>query len=405
LKKKNILIITPIYPGAGINENFTKVVAYFAESWAKSNNVVVFHVFSKFPKLYYSIGKSFKDNLSSIMGHPIPISSPENNALEIKSRALKIFRIGMPKLYPGQVPSKKKSQEVVNKIIYSIDALEFNPDVAVGHWLHPSSGILSGLSNRLDIKTNIVIHMDPKRRNKYYTEAAKNFLTHQVSGIGFRSHFIKDRFEEKYPQNCKHKFYCPSGLPDDWINKTIGNKNFKSKTLKIIFVGSLIKRKYPSVILDAINNNSEKFIYKITFIGEGREAKTILKKTKKYSFENQVEIKGHIQRQDVLNQMNNSHIFIMISKKEAFGLVYIEAMTKGLIVIASRNEGMDGIIVNGVNGFLCKSGDYLELSKILNEINKMSNEELNIISKKAQKTSQNFTETKVSSEYLMNILK
>jgi glycosyltransferase involved in cell wall biosynthesis len=95
----------------------------------------------------------------------------------------------------------------------------------------------------------------------------------------------------------------------------------------------------------------------------------------------------------------------MISKKEAFGLVYIEAMTKGLIVIASRNEGMDGIIVNGVNGFLCKSGDYLELSKILNEINKMSNEELNIISKKAQKTSQNFTETKVSSEYLMNILK
>jgi glycosyltransferase involved in cell wall biosynthesis len=305
LKKKNILIITPIYPGAGINENFTKVVAYFAESWAKSNNVVVFHVFSKFPKLYYSIGKSFKDNLSSIMGHPIPISSPENNALEIKSRALKIFRIGMPKLYPGQVPSKKKSQEVVNKIIYSIDALEFNPDVAVGHWLHPSSGILSGLSNRLDIKTNIVIHMDPKRRNKYYTEAAKNFLTHQVSGIGFRSHFIKDRFEEKYPQNCKHKFYCPSGLPDDWINKTIGNKNFKSKTLKIIFVGSLIKRKYPSVILDAIKNNSEKFIYKITFIGEGREAKTILKKTKKYSFENQVEIKGHIQRQDVLNQMNN----------------------------------------------------------------------------------------------------
>ena len=41
----------------------------------------------------------------------------------------------------------------------------------------------------------------------------------------------------------------------------------------------------------------------------------------------------------------------MISKNEAFGLVYLEAMLAGCIV-ASRN-GIDGIIIDGYNGFLC----------------------------------------------------
>ncbi len=34
----------------------------------------------------------------------------------------------------------------------------------------------------------------------------------------------------------------------------------------------------------------------------------------------------------------------MISKNETCGLVYIEAMAVGCIMIASKNEGFDGII-------------------------------------------------------------
>ena len=42
----------------------------------------------------------------------------------------------------------------------------------------------------------------------------------------------------------------------------------------------------------------------------------------------------------------------MISQGEAFGLVYLEAMARGCITIASRGEGFDGIIKDGINGFL-----------------------------------------------------
>ena len=63
--------------------------------------------------------------------------------------------------------------------------------------------------------------------------------------------------------------------------------------------------------------------------------------------------------------MQMSECFIMVSKNETFGLVYLEAMLQGCIVVASKNEGIDGIIIHGENGFLCNAGDVNELTKNL----------------------------------------
>ena len=42
--------------------------------------------------------------------------------------------------------------------------------------------------------------------------------------------------------------------------------------------------------------------------------------------------------------IHNADCFVMVSSREAFGLVYVEAMAKGCIVIATKGQGMDGII-------------------------------------------------------------
>ncbi len=53
----------------------------------------------------------------------------------------------------------------------------------------------------------------------------------------------------------------------------------------------------------------------------------------------------------------NDNPSVMNSRNEAFGLVYFEAMARGCIIITSRKEGFDGIIQDGVNGFLFKASD------------------------------------------------
>ncbi len=94
----------------------------------------------------------------------------------------------------------------------------------------------------------------------------------------------------------------------------------------------------------------------------------------------------------------------MISKGETFGLVYLEAMARGCITIGSRNEGIDGIILHGVNGFLCEAGNEKELAQIIRHINQLTPAERKQISDSAIATAKDMTDIKVAERYLNNLL-
>jgi glycosyltransferase involved in cell wall biosynthesis len=93
----------------------------------------------------------------------------------------------------------------------------------------------------------------------------------------------------------------------------------------------------------------------------------------------------------------------MVSEPEAFGLVYLEAMAKGCITIGTKGQGIDGVIIDGFNGFLCASRNVEELSSIFDKIRKMSSGQLQFISKNALETAKNMTDEKVAIKYLNTI--
>lgn len=96
-------------------------------------------------------------------------------------------------------------------------------------------------------------------------------------------------------------------------------------------------------------------------------------------------------------------MFVMMSKNETFGLVYLEAMARGCITIASKREGFDGIIEDGVNGFLCEAGDPVDLASIITRIKGMSSNELWVISQKAMKTATTLTDENVAETYMEHL--
>ena len=93
----------------------------------------------------------------------------------------------------------------------------------------------------------------------------------------------------------------------------------------------------------------------------------------------------------------------MISKAEIFGLVYLEAMALGVIPIGSKNEGIDGIIVDGENGFLCEAGNKDELAEVLKRIKGLPSEELDAISKKAMETARDYSDEGVARKYINSL--
>ena len=114
---------------------------------------------------------------------------------------------------------------------------------------------------------------------------------------------------------------------------------------------------------------------------------------------------GKISREEVAVHYKRSDVFVMISDNETFGLVYLEAMSMGCITIASIGGGVDGIIKNGENGFLCKPGDKEDLKRIVLLIRSMPKEELQRISNNGVETARLYSDKSVAINYLYAVSK
>ena len=94
----------------------------------------------------------------------------------------------------------------------------------------------------------------------------------------------------------------------------------------------------------------------------------------------------------------------MVSEKETFGMVYIEAMLAGCVTIASEGGGVDGIIVNGKNGFVSPEGNVNALTELYKKIEMMSDESINQLRKNAIYSALRFKDSTVAEKYLNDIL-
>ncbi|MBW7913293.1 MAG: glycosyltransferase family 4 protein [Taibaiella sp.] len=73
---------------------------------------------------------------------------------------------------------------------------------------------------------------------------------------------------------------------------------------------------------------------------------------KQYSLEGHVLLAGYIDEGELVDHYRMADVFIMPSKKEGFGIVFIEALVCGLPVVAGNADGSVDALVNGELGTL-----------------------------------------------------
>ena len=69
-----------------------------------------------------------------------------------------------------------------------------------------------------------------------------------------------------------------------------------------------------------------------------------------------------------MEQMSQADIFCLPSWQEGFGIVYIEAMSQGVPVIAVQGEGIEDVIVHEQNGLLVRPHDPEDVAKALESL-------------------------------------
>lgn len=276
--------------------------------------------------------------------------------------------------------------------------LDFQPDAVAAHWSNPQLELMCQLKAHFNVPTCYIAH--DAGHFKEFGEDAKQ-LWDAVDIVGYRSAAIKRRFETTR-EYIKPSFMCYSGIPASYNDNTKA-RNFQD-VRSVAYVGTLIKRKYPVQIITALTRSAGKD-FSISYAGEGQEAEAIKAEAERLGVTENVRLLGRIDRNEVIKLLDETDLFIMISRNETFGLVYLEAMARGCITIASRNEGFDGIIENGKNGFLCEAGNSDELAEIIERIKQLTPQQRIEISTNAMNTAKELTDGNVAAYYLEQIVK
>ena len=218
---------------------------------------------------------------------------------------------------------------------------------------------------------------------------------------GFRSLAFQQSFEKQFG-NDKPMFLCHSGIPEKYLEEVA--RQFEHGVKHFVFVGSLYELKNVDVTLRALHKAMGGKDYTFDIVGSGAENDNLHHLVEELGMGDHVVFHGQMKRDDAQNIVRNADCFVMVSSREAFGLVYVEAMAKGCIVIGTKGQGIDGIVKHGENGFLCKARDVDGLAEVITQTVNLTQSELQQISTKAVATGAELTDRKVAVHYINSII-
>lgn len=108
-------------------------------------------------------------------------------------------------------------------------------------------------------------------------------------------------------------------------------------------------------IVETFSQVRRQLACKLLLVGDGPEMGRVIQQVRDLGLDDDVLFLG--KREGIAEFYNISDIKLLLSEKEAFGLVLLEAMACGVPVIGSNIGGMPEIIDPGVNGYLVELGD------------------------------------------------
>jgi glycosyltransferase involved in cell wall biosynthesis len=122
---------------------------------------------------------------------------------------------------------------------------------------------------------------------------------------------------------------------------------------EILVIGTLLPSKGHELVLRALGSLKSSFPeIRCCIIGEGPQRAEFEALASELRLGNQVRFIGRQSRSEVVEAMRRCSVFVLPSRNEGLGCVYLEAMSCGKPVIACSGQGIAEVIEHGKNGWL-----------------------------------------------------
>ncbi|MBK8904265.1 MAG: glycosyltransferase family 4 protein [Anaerolineaceae bacterium] len=203
----------------------------------------------------------------------------------------------------------------------------------------------------------------PRWQNWLYQQVERRYLA-AVDGFIFNSQTTRQVVQSLVGEVQPHVVAFPAG---DRFQATITPPQIEERArqpgpLRLLFVGNLIPRKGLHVLLEAVAGLPESD-WQLDLVGDTavslRYTQQIRQQITRQGLDSSVTLHGPLHGNELATQMAHSHLLVVPSSYEGFGIVYLEGMAFGLPAIAGRGGAAHEIISEGVNGFLVEGAAAL----------------------------------------------
>jgi glycosyltransferase involved in cell wall biosynthesis len=379
-------------------------VQYLCRKWVENGHkVIVIHNNSCFPAVLYWIPSKVRKKLSSKLGHSFP-AAESRKPLTGDDCGVSVYRFPMVKVIPYSKFSNRVLDAQVNKIQKVLERESFTPDVIISHWVNPQVDLVRRLKEKYNARTSLVFHNDCSDKN--IDKFALQDVTKIFDAIGCRSDAYAAYVQERLNLP-KKPFICYSGIPDEQAalqESVLSTDGLLQRNREFLYVGRLVAYKKVDVIIKALTKTYDDKDFVLHIVGSGAEKERLQGLADDLGVSQNVVFHGQIPRDEVFELMKKCFCFTMVSERETFGMVYIEAMLAGCVTIAAKDGGVDGVIVNEENGYLSPEGDVDALVEVYKKLEQTSDEDVDRLRKNAVRTALDFRDSAVAQRYLDDVL-
>lgn len=368
-----------------------------------SRNNTLLHICSYYigNKLYKSLFKVLQKEFDQLVY--IPIKDPElidrNN---FSSNETDLFYDPLLKPYHRYLYGlkiKSQAKRIESQFSHKIE----NIDLIHAHTLFSDGGSAYILSKKYNVP--YIVSIRNTDLNLFYKYAIHyRSLAHKIllnaEQVVFISHAYRKIFFDILPKKVvkrikKKCVVIPNGISEEFLQAP--NLEREVKPINLITTASLDKNKNISTLIKAVSrlkNDGKNVNLKIAGDGPLRQDLEALVQQKKLS--DNVDFLGQIDLPTLKAHLDSSNVFILVSFKETFGISYIEAMARGLPIVYTKNQGVDGYFSQGEVGYSVNPRD---VDAICTAIEKII-DNYKVISPKCNRLAQNFSWNSVSNTYI-----
>lgn len=247
----------------------------------------------------------------------------------------------------------KKSEALLGKpdIIYS----HFFFNTALGVYLKNKYNIpLVGIEHAARFNSDILTTQTINDAKYAYNNTNAIITVCETLRERLKHHFNKDSY-------VVHNLVNPLFLKYPIIARR--DKN----CITFVSTGSLIYRKGFDLIIKAASQLQDRTNIKFIIIGEGEERSALEKLIVENDLTNIVELVGRKNKNQIIEILDSADAFILASRGENFSVAILEALARGLPVIATLCGGVKECITKE-NGILIPVDDVDSLSSAIKEM-------------------------------------